>query len=456
MRSLRRQMSLAVAGVAGGAVLLGGLGTFLTLRIALRNQFDAALRTKAQALVIASDVDLEEGEFEIDFDVQAFAGFGSSSPGDYFEVRTPAGEVVESSPSLAGGTLATPESISETAEGFANLLLPERIEGRAYWRTFTPADDEEHRFRDLRILVASDLTRLRRTLRVVAVTIAAFGVGGLAATLLLLRLVVAKGLSPLDRLGSDVQRIDVARLSRRLDLEDFPSELLGVGEKLNELLGRLEASFARERRFSSHAAHELRTPLAELKAMTELGATWPEEFTAEHVAEMLEVVSELEALIEKLALLARAEGGSPGASEAIDLKSALDECVGRRRPEIGSRRLSIDLDVEPDEFRCDPVLFRAVANNLIDNAVAYAPEGSTIEIRATPSSLLVGNEAPELGPDDLEHLFERFWRKETGRTDGRHSGLGLSIVRSSAEFLGGRCRAELADGRLSIEVLWPE
>jgi signal transduction histidine kinase len=455
MRSIRRQMALAVGVASGLVVLCGGFGIYLTLRIALRNQFDASLRTKAEALVIASDVDLEEEEFEIDFDVQSFAGFGSSSPGDYFEVRTREGEIVESSPSLSSGVLPTPRGFDDEPEGFAGILLPENVEGRAYWRTFTPADDEEHRFTDLRILVASDLTRLRRTLRVVAVTIAAFGLGGLAAILVLLRFVVGSGLAPLDRLAADVQRIDVARLAGRLDTADLPSELGGVGEKLNELLARLEASFARERRFSSHAAHELRTPLAELKAMTELVATWPEELTPEHSAEMLEVIGELEELIEKLALLARAEGGSAAAFEPLEIGAVIESCVERRRAEIEARRLSVDLRVKPGDFRCDPVLFRAVANNLIDNATAYAPEGSAIEIEASPRSLVVRNEAPELGPEDVERLFERFWRKEVARPDGRHSGLGLSIVRSSAEFLGGSCRASLEGGRLSIEILWP-
>lgn len=455
MRSIRRQMSLAVGIAAGLVILFGGLGVFLTLRIALRNQFDASLRTKAEALVIASDVDEEEDEFEIDFDVQSFAGFGSTSPGDYFEVRTRDGEVVESSPSLGNGELPTPPGFDSEAEGYAMLLLPDNVEGRAHWRTFTPAEDRDHGFRDLRIIVASDLGRLRRTLRVAAITIGSFGVVGLLVSLALLRYVVGAGLSPLQRLADDVQRIDVRKLARRLDVEDLPAELAGVGEKLNELLGRLEATFARERRFSSNAAHELRTPLAELKAMAELGAAWPEEMTPEHLAEMLEAIGELETLIEKLALLARAEGGSRGAPEPIDLETVLAECIDRRNSEIESRRLRVELRVEPGRFLCDPVLFRAVAGNLVDNAVAYSPEGSVVRIEASAGCIRVANEAPDLNEEDVERLFERFWRKEGVRADGRHSGLGLSIVRSSAEFLGGGCRAALEDGRLCIEVLWP-
>lgn len=454
MKSIRRQMALTVSAATGAIVLVGGAGLFLTLRIALRTQFDAGLQTKAEALVTASVV--EDGELEIDIDVQAFAGFGSNSPGDYFEIFTDEGDPLQRSPSLGSSDLPGIELFARATEGFTDLELPEGVEGRAYWRTFTPADDEENRFSDLRIVVASDLTRLKRTLRLVATTIAAFGGAGLFLILALLRFVVEAGLRPLDRIGADVQRIDVQRLAKRLPLDEMPVELRGMAEKLNELLERLEASFARERRFSSQAAHELRTPLAELKAMTELGASWPEEFTAEHVGEMLQVIDELEALIEKLSLLARAEAGGPRASETIDLGDSIREHLSRRRVEIAGRKLEVECQIEPGEFRSDPVLWRAIVHNLIDNAVAYAPEGSMVEVVASPHKFLVRNEAPNLTQEDLERLFERFWRKSEADPTEKHSGLGLSIVRTSAEFLGGSCRSTLENGRLQIEVVWPD
>ncbi len=252
----------------------------------------------------------------------------------------------------------------------------------------------------------------------------------------LLGLVVRRGLRPLDRLGADVQRIDVERLSGRLALDDLPVELRGMAGKLNELLERLEATFARERRFTSHAAHELRTPLAELKAMTELGAAWPEEFTAGHVSEMLEVISELEALLEKLSLLARAETGGPGSIERIDLEESIHECLSRQKVEIASAESRGRL---PDRARRVPFRSGPVAGDRPQprrQRRRLRPAGSTIGISASPRSLSVSNDAPGLAEDDLGKLFERFWRKDGPRSGGKHSGLGLSIVRSSAEFLG--------------------
>lgn len=447
-------MALTVSVVAGVVTLAGGASLFFALRHALRSQFDDTLRTKAEALVTASVV--EDGELEIDLDVQAFAGFGESSPGDYFEIYAADGTVLDRSPSLGTSNLPDIAGSPGQTEGVLNCALPEGLDGRAYWRFFTPADDEENRFANLKIVVASDRARLKRTLQPIATNIAMVGGGGVVVIVALLGLVVRRGLRPLDQLGTEVQRIDVERLSGRLSTDNLPVELRGMSGKLNELLERLEATFARERRFTSHAAHELRTPLAELKAMTELGATWPEEFTTEHVSEMLEVISELEALIEKLSILARAETGGPGAPERIDLEETIHDHLARSRVETASRNLKMDCRIEPGEFQSDPVLWRAIVHNLIDNAVAYAPEGSTIGIEASPRSFTVSNEAPGLSQDDLDKLFERFWRKDGPRSGGKHSGLGLSIVRSSAEFLGGRCEAVLESGRLSVVVMWRE
>jgi len=454
MKSIRSQMALAVSGAALVVLLVGGVGLYLALRFALQAQFDAGLATKADALVTASEV--EDGEYDLDLDVQAFAGFGSSTPGDYFEIRTRDGRLVQRSPSLGTDELPEIPASSASPEGFARLVLPEGVEGQGYWRTFTPARDHENQFPDLRIVVASDLTSLKRTFGLVAGWIAAFGLGGVALALALVLWGVRHGLAPLDRLSEEVQTIEVERLARRLPAEALPLELQGIAGKLNELLGRLETSFARERRFSSQAAHELRTPLAELKAMTELGAKWPEEFTAEHVGEMLAAISDLEDLIERLTLLARAESGVSWALTEIDLAATVAECVERRREHIRQRRLAVALTIDHGTFRSDPVLWRAVVGNLVDNAVDYAPEGSEVEIAASPRSLLVRNPAPGLSPEDLEHLFERFWRKAPARDEGKHSGLGLSVVRSSVEHLGGRCRAALEDGKLAIEIEWTE
>lgn len=451
-KSIRRQMAVSV-GIVAVVVALGGGALYLALRIALRAQFDSVLETKADALTTASEI--EDGEFEIDLDVQAFAGFGSRGPGDYFEIISKGGALLQRSPSLGSIRLKGVDALPTVGSGFADMTLPEGVEGRAYWTFFTPADDIERNFTDLRIVVASDLTQLKSTLRVAASMITVFGTGGVIVILLLLRHLLQAGVKPLHSLSSEVQGIDVNRLARRLTVEDLPLELQGIAEKLNELLERLESSFSRERRFTSHAAHELRTPLAELKSMMEYGASWPGELTSAYIVDMLEAVSELESLIEKLSLLARAESGGTVLLDRIDLESSVADVIARHAAEIDRRGLKIDLAIERGEFQSDPVIWQAIVNNLVDNAVAYAPEGSLVKISASPRGFLVRNEAPHLRDEDLSQIFERFWRKVPSPSSGKHSGLGLSLVKSGVEFLGGTCHACLEGNQLRVEVVWP-
>jgi signal transduction histidine kinase len=453
MKSIRRQMALSIGGAAALLLIGGGAGLHFTLHQTLARQFDNGLLTKAQALVIAAEVD--DGEFEIDLDIQAFAGFGSSSPGVYFEVYNGGGVPLKRSPSLGGSDLPRPVKLVTEESGFADLVLPDGAPGRAYWETFTPSDDLENQYGELRILVASDTTQLRRTLRTVALVILSFGGGAILTCLAVLHLVVGNALKPVDRLSADVQHIDVHRLSRKLAVDDLPIELQGVAAKLNESLARLEISFARERRFTSDAAHELRTPLAELRAMTELGAKWPDEFTAEHGREMLEVLAELESLLETLSLLAKADSEMAPHLEPVDLAGSVREALDRLTEDIAGRRLKIDLDLPAGSIITDPVLWRAIVANLLGNAVAYAPESTSIGVSASPRVFAVENEAPDLESGDLDRLFERFWRKSSSRTEKGHSGLGLSVVRAAVTFLGGECSASLEGSRLRVEVRWP-
>jgi signal transduction histidine kinase len=241
----------------------------------------------------------------------------------------------------------------------------------------------------------------------------------------------------------------------RLETGQLPKELRGIGEKLNVLLARVEAALGRERRFSSHAAHELRTPLAELKIIAEMIGKWPDEATPERSQEMLEVIAELEEVLEKLSLLARADAGAcPLQVETVDLTASIERAVERESAASASRGLRIRARIEPGPFRTDPVLWQTILVNLLGNAVAYAPRCSTIQLEASPRSLTITNAAPDLAAADLDHLFERFWRRNTARDGRNHSGLGLAIVQSSVRVLEGTCQATLVKGELHMRIDW--
>lgn len=452
MKSVRRQMILMIGVAALLLLVTCGFGLHFTISKALTDQLDGVLEMQAEALITA--IEIEENGLEIDSDIQAFIGFGSRSPGDYFEIYDRDRELLQRSHSFDEDDPTLVDQIPPFTSGHRSIMLPNGVSGRAYWTTFTPTESADEKFEDLLVLVASERSNLDRTLRTMALSITLFGSSAVIVSLAILYFVVGTGLKPLERLSNDVHEIDIHRLSQRLSLQDLPVELRGVAGKLNELLERLEASFARERRFSSHAAHELRTPLAELRAMAELGMRWPDEMDESYATGMLESVVDLEQLIERLSLLARAESNVPDSLEKIDLETTVREALERLYEDIEVRKITLSTRIEEGHIRSDPTLWRAVVNNLLDNAITYSPEESHVEIEVTPKHLLVRNEAPELVSADVEHLFERFWRKQNSSFGRKHSGLGLSIVRSCVQHLGGQCQATLRDGHLQILITW--
>ncbi|TLD72442.1 hypothetical protein FEM03_03555 [Phragmitibacter flavus] len=453
MKSIRGQLTFALCLLAAVLLPLAGLAIYWTERGLLLAQFDESLKARAEVLI--SGIEVDDGELEMDSELEEFVGIGSGVGSDVFAVFDSSGRVLLSSGS--GTRKAQWEVPSNVGEGgvYQFFKLADGREMRGMWRTFLP-EDEDGEMGMMVLLVASPGAALVGTLGTLATVMTVSGGVGLLVAVLVLQMVLKRGFRSLERMGTKVQQMKVGQPGQQLDLEPLPVELRGMGAKVNELLERVEVSLARERRFSSHAAHELRTPLAELRAMGELIATWPEERTKERSEEMMEVVREMEVLLDKLSLLARADAGAQSVKiERVNLRELVESTVDRHRAKAEQRKLLMKMEWQDEEMETDAVLYGAILNNLVGNAVSHAPMGSAVSIEVSAERLVVGNPAPALMETDLSMLFERFWRKNTARTDGAHSGLGLSIVKACAELLGGRCEAVLEEGGdLKLMVRW--
>lgn len=452
MNSILRRTTLLLCAGLGTLLIIVGLVIYFSIRSALVAQFDATLAAKAQALIVA--VDLDDEKIDIDFTVRDFAGFGAAAQGDFFEIFDHAGRSLARSPSLAAQSLPLPTSTKSPV--YRDIRLPDGRVGREVAVAFTPLDDDVATLGELRLIVASYSGGLSTSLRTIALILIAVVVVGLIATVLLIRFSLSRGLLPLDQLAAQVREIDVSQLHKRLPVEEVPDELQLVAAKVNEMLVRLEEGFERERRFSSYAAHELRTPLAELKVMVELVERWPDEFNRDHAGEMLRVIGETEALLMALSLLARTEAGSPQVAETFALKPAVDGLVDSLQALAQKRQLTFRLDVQESDVTTAPVLWRAILQNLLSNAASYAQTGTIILVEASASHIAVSNAVDDLTEADLPHLTERFWRKSESRSDRTHSGLGLSIVAACARQLHGECRMSLNESRFRCEVRWPQ
>jgi two-component system sensor histidine kinase QseC len=283
------------------------------------------------------------------------------------------------------------------------------------------------------------------------------GVLLLAATALLVPRVLRGELTPLNELADQAARVNADSLAMRFPTDSMPAELRPIGSRLNDLLARLEQSFERERRFSADLAHELRTPIAELRSLTELALKWPDAREAETDREVLAVAMQMEGIVTRLLALLRSERGQlPVTLERVALAPLVENVWRTFAKRAVSKRLKVVREVpENAEFETDPVLARSILTNLVDNAIEYTPVGGMVrvegEVGTRQIKLRVSNAVENLTSEDLPKLFDRFWRKDLARSGNEHSGLGLPLARAFARALGGELAASL-DGQSRLTL----
>jgi two-component system sensor histidine kinase QseC len=298
-------------------------------------------------------------------------------------------------------------------------------------------------------MVASDCSGLEEDLWQLVAIAAVSGVVLLGATLWLIPRLLREGLAPLERLGERAAAINSDSLDTRFSVTGLPAELQPIASRLNDLLGRIEESFERERRFSSDLAHELRTPLAELRSLVECSLQWPETRDPAEPREILAISGQMEGIVAHLLALARGEAGQlPVKVEELSLDRAVGERWSRLAEGAAARGLTADLDLTPTWVSADPTLLRSIIDNVLENAVAYSARPAVLRIsvgtREGRGFFAAQNPAPNLAPADLPRLFERFWRKEAARSDGQHVGLGLPLARVFAQAMGWTLTAALS------------
>jgi two-component system, OmpR family, sensor kinase len=291
--------------------------------------------------------------------------------------------------------------------------------------------------------------------------VASFAVGGPIAVLLaslLGYLLASAGLRPVEAMRRRAGEISLTHDGERLPLPAAQDEVRRLGETLNEMLDRLRRSFERERRFVADASHELRTPVAVIRAELDaaLRAGGHDEQVREALVAALEECDHLAQLAEDLLFVARAaEGELPMRREAVEVRPLLEGVRARfgDRARENGRDLRVDggdgLRIDGDELR-----LRQALGNLVDNALRHG--GGEIVLRSRRDAmdgdveLEVADHGPGFAPDLADRAFERFARGDAARTRGG-TGLGLAIVRAIAEAHGGR--AEIVDSttvRLSL------
>ena len=249
-------------------------------------------------------------------------------------------------------------------------------------------------------------------------------------------------------------------LSLRSTLDGYSAggdELHALAHTLQEMLGRLEASFEHERRFTGDAAHELRTPLNAMRTQGEYGLSRDTlEEKDEAIAKMLDKSEEMRALVDQLLLIARMDAGQTPMEEGIDLAAMLEEIAGDMEPVAGERDIRIQTQLQAVRVRGNRALLMRAVINLADNAIRYGREGGhvrmTLAQEGNEAVIRVTDDGTGLDEEALSHVFERFWRGDSARTTPG-TGIGLAIVYAAARAHGGSAQAQSTPGEGSCFMI---
>ncbi len=291
-------------------------------------------------------------------------------------------------------------------------------------------------------------------LGVVLLAVVSFGLGWLIAGRLL---------RPLRAITATAQDISATNLHRRLDLSDRHDEFGELGDTLDGLFERLEASFESQRHFVANASHELRTPLAAERTLLQVALADPAASAGTlrtACEQVLALGRQQERLIEALLTLASGERGIEQ-PEPFDLADLTDKVVASRREEADRRDVRVDARLDAAPAAGDPSLAESLLANLVGNAVRHNVAGGWVEVRTGLTGgravVSVRNSGPVIPPEEVGRLFQPFQR--LGRERVQHSdrhGLGLAIVQAIATAHGAVLAVTARpEGGLDIEVCFP-
>jgi two-component system sensor histidine kinase QseC len=279
----------------------------------------------------------------------------------------------------------------------------------------------------------------------------------LSAAAFLIPPILRRLLRPLEAIADRTRAIDAQSLSTRLPVAGLPEELAPIATRLNDLFARLESAFERERRVTADLAHELRTPLAELRTWADAALKWPESRDPATDSEIRATVLHMQAVVTRMLALARSElGAMPVERQAVHIDDLLRHAFEIFSRPAAERHLRVDWQLETLVCETDPALMRSIIANLYDNAVEYTPPGGVLTVHCASlddgPAIAISNSVADIQQKDLARFFERFWRKEEARTGEQHFGLGLSIAQSFARNLGLRLEASLCDSTLTFTL----
>lgn len=399
--SIQRRLRRSLIVGTGLLLLLATSILYFAIESWLRQEFDQALESKARALVTLSEQD--ESGIEFEFADEYMPEFEREKEPEYFQLRIDDREVFERSRSL--GSLDLPHlSPLSLQPRFLDVELPDGRSGRLVQVDFVPQFDDDNGvdvdvpLDPTRLTVGMDLhaasvsvARSRESLiaklTILVVFLAGFVLAFLGIVGWLIAAVLRVGLRPLDVVACQIRKLDAETLHERITCHSQPQELVPLVEYLNNLLSRLNASFVRERTLSSDVAHELRTPIAELRSLAEVGSRWPEDASVvrRFFDDCREIGSQMARIVVNLLSLSRLEAGMEVAERSRFLLAPFVQGSWRRLAgQAGEKDATLHLEMaERCEVETDWNKLEIIVVNLLSNAVLHGRRGQVVRCFVT-------------------------------------------------------------------------
>ena len=392
----------------------------------------------------ADEIELEDGEFEIDSDFYSLDNNVYlalyDTGGDFLYGKVPPG--LEQAPQFEDGKIQTVKSGTE--QWYVYDVQYEMENGQEFYiRGVVSVTETQKEF-----LIAVRFAVILLPLTVILTALIGYRL-------------IRRTLLPVRQMTETVQEIQKdGDLSRRIGVsqDTGKDEFYQLAGTFDGMLESLEQAFLRERQFTSDVSHELRTPVSVILAQCEasLNRTDLSEEQRKEILLIRKKAGEMSQMISQLLLLSRADQGRQQLNkEEINISELTEIIVEEQKMLAQRRKIEVHTEIEPDiTGYLDESFYIRMLDNLISNAVSYGKEGGNIKVtlHQIPSGVrgTVEDDGIGISRDDQVHIWERFYRVDasrTGKEEGSHSGLGLSMVKWIAQAHGGNVRVESELGK---------
>jgi len=453
--TLSRKLFLRIAPTILVTIAVIGLFAYRSAKREINSVYDAQLINDASVLwALVEDEFHEAGpekpitipNIDLDFNNQHAA---SKEADEYADARM--FRIWKSGKDVMFSDTALPETISQQSVGFSEVEY-----NHEKWRIYSQAVPntaisievgEKKSLRDK--LVFNILLQLSFYLLILVPTVG-----------LLMWLGIKSGLGTIRTLVREIRSRSPDDLSS-IPVEDLPRDLSPLGQSINQLLSKLEHSLRAERRFSDDTAHQLQTPLAELKLQLHL--LTKADSDSERVAligDLTRSTDRATHLVEQLLRAARISHQSISL-QPIPLYHATASVIAEMGNLAADKHLDISLEGQQEaRVHADELLMKLLISNLMDNAIKYSPDSGKITIKVLPQDgmwcLSISDTGPGISESEREAVFHRFYRADNAVSDG--AGLGLAIVGDIIDRMSGKIALETSENRhgLRVEVLLPK